>query len=161
MLSTGLLPVYVSQKMLGQTGDFIMFVFTLVCVVTTAAAQVLAVSSIIIYDIYQVCSVSVTPARYAQCLSHLPGMLSVCHTCQVCSVSVTPARYAQCLSHLPGMLSVCHTCQVYLVSVTPARYAQCLSHLPGMLSVCHTCQVCSVCVTSTRYIQCLSHLPYQ
>lgn len=49
----GLLPVYVSQKMLGQTGDFIMFVFTLVCVVTTAAAQVLAVSSIIIYDIYQ------------------------------------------------------------------------------------------------------------
>ena len=53
-LFPGLLPVYVSQQLLGQTGDFIMFVLTLVCVVTTASAQVLAVSSIIIYDIYQV-----------------------------------------------------------------------------------------------------------
>ena len=54
MLVAGLLPVYVSQNLMGQTGDFIMFVLTLVCVVTTAAAQVLAVSSIIVYDIYQV-----------------------------------------------------------------------------------------------------------
>ena len=42
-----------SQRIHKETGDFLFFVMILVCVVTTASAEVLASSSIIIYDIYQ------------------------------------------------------------------------------------------------------------
>ena len=43
----------VSQKILGKTGDWLMFTFSMVAVVTAASGEVLSVSSIIIYDIYQ------------------------------------------------------------------------------------------------------------
>ena len=50
---TGLIPVYTSQQLLGNTGDFLMFTFTMVAVMTSASGEVLAAASIIVYDIYQ------------------------------------------------------------------------------------------------------------
>ena len=50
---TGLIPVVTSQKLLGDTGDFVMFTFVMVAVVTTVSGEVLSVASILLYDIYQ------------------------------------------------------------------------------------------------------------
>ena len=49
----GFLPVVVSQRLLQNTGDFMMFAMTMAVTITTAASQVLAASSIVVYDIYQ------------------------------------------------------------------------------------------------------------
>ena len=45
--------MYVSQALMGNTGSFLILVLVLVAVITTAASEVLSISSIIIYDIYQ------------------------------------------------------------------------------------------------------------
>jgi Na+/proline symporter len=52
-LFAGLLPIVTSQRLMGKTGDWLMFVFMLVAVVTTVSGEVLSASSIVIYDIYQ------------------------------------------------------------------------------------------------------------
>ncbi|KAK2148053.1 hypothetical protein LSH36_519g04111 [Paralvinella palmiformis] len=49
----GLLPIYITSRLLPKFGDYLTLCLTAVIVVTTAASQVLSVSSIIIYDIYQ------------------------------------------------------------------------------------------------------------
>ena len=41
-----------SQKLLGDTGDFVMYTFVMVAVVTTVSGEVLAMASILLYDVY-------------------------------------------------------------------------------------------------------------
>ena len=50
--SAGLIPVVTSQKLLGDTGDFVMYTFVMVAVVTTVSGEVLAMASILLYDVY-------------------------------------------------------------------------------------------------------------
>lgn len=49
----GYLPLYITNRLLPNIGDYLSLCLTTVIVVTTASSQVLSVSSIIIYDIYQ------------------------------------------------------------------------------------------------------------
>lgn len=48
-----MLPAIISNRLMDKAGDFLFFTMTMVAVIITAANEVLAVSSIIIYDIYQ------------------------------------------------------------------------------------------------------------
>ncbi|ELT93697.1 hypothetical protein CAPTEDRAFT_226021 [Capitella teleta] len=52
-LSFGYMPAYVTQKLWDKAGDFMMFMLTLAASVMAACSEVLAISSIIMYDIYQ------------------------------------------------------------------------------------------------------------
>ena len=52
----------VAQKLMGNTGDFLMYVVMMVSAITTLAGEVLATSSIVVYDIYQT---YITPFRFA------------------------------------------------------------------------------------------------
>ena len=49
----GMAPMYVAQTLMGTTGTFLMLAVVLASTVSTASAQVLSTSSLIIYDIYQ------------------------------------------------------------------------------------------------------------
>lgn len=49
----GLVPVVVAQKLLGRTGEFIIIIMILMAVTSTGSAEVMAVSSILVYDVYQ------------------------------------------------------------------------------------------------------------
>ena len=62
----GYLPAIVSQQMLGRIGDYMMFVLTLVVVITSVSSGILSISSVIIYDIYQR---YISPFQFDQSLS--------------------------------------------------------------------------------------------
>ena len=53
-LASGLAAPLVAQKLLGTTGEYAMLFLILMAVMSTGSAEVIAVASIIIYDIYQV-----------------------------------------------------------------------------------------------------------
>jgi Na+/proline symporter len=48
----------VAQKLLGATGEYSMLFLILMAVMSTGSAEVIAVASLIIYDIYQVVTIS-------------------------------------------------------------------------------------------------------
>lgn len=49
----GVLPVLVSQQLLGRFGDFMMYALTLAVVLGCVSSEILSISSIIVYDIFQ------------------------------------------------------------------------------------------------------------
>ena len=53
-VSSGLAAPLVAQKLLGTTGEYAILFLILMAVMSTGSAEVIAVASIIIYDIYQV-----------------------------------------------------------------------------------------------------------
>ena len=53
-IGKGLAAPLVAQKLLGTTGEYAMLFLILMAVMSTGSAEVIAVASIIIYDIYQV-----------------------------------------------------------------------------------------------------------
>ena len=53
-VSSGLAAPLVAQKLLGSTGEYAILFLILMAVMSTGSAEVIAVASIIIYDIYQV-----------------------------------------------------------------------------------------------------------
>ena len=53
-ISKGLAAPLVAQKLLGETGEYAMLFLILMAVMSTGSAEVIAVASIIIYDVYQV-----------------------------------------------------------------------------------------------------------
>ena len=53
-VSSGLAAPLVAQKLLGTTGEYAMLFLILMAVMSPGSAEVIAVASIIIYDIYQV-----------------------------------------------------------------------------------------------------------
>jgi len=52
-ISKGLAAPLVAQKLLGETGEYAMLFLILMAVMSTGSAEVIAVASIIIYDVYQ------------------------------------------------------------------------------------------------------------
>merc|ERR1719273_1316132 len=52
-IATGLTVPLVAQKMLGTTGQYAVLFLILMAVMSTGSAEVIAVASILIYDIYQ------------------------------------------------------------------------------------------------------------
>jgi Na+/proline symporter len=53
-LFLGLAAPLVAQKLLGTTGEYVIIFLILMAIMSTGSAEVIAVASIIIYDIYQV-----------------------------------------------------------------------------------------------------------
>ena len=53
MIFPGYVPVFMSNELVGQTGDFMMYSLTLAVVITSCSSEILSISSIIVYDIYQ------------------------------------------------------------------------------------------------------------
>ena len=51
--SPGLVPPVVAQKLMGDSGDILILVMILMAVTSTGSAEVVAVTSILVYDIYQ------------------------------------------------------------------------------------------------------------
>ena len=49
----GLVAPLVAQKLMGQTGEILMLLLLLMAVTSTGSAEVIAVTSILVYDIYQ------------------------------------------------------------------------------------------------------------
>ncbi|KAK3105218.1 hypothetical protein FSP39_020002 [Pinctada imbricata] len=49
----GLVPVVVSQRLLGRSGEFLIITMVLMAVTSTGSAEVMAVTSILVYDVYQ------------------------------------------------------------------------------------------------------------
>ena len=52
-VSKGLAAPLVAQKLLGTTGEYAMLFLILMAVMSTGSAEVIAVASIVIYDVYQ------------------------------------------------------------------------------------------------------------
>ena len=52
-VSAGLAAPLVAQKLLGTTGEYAMLFLILMAVMSTGSAEVIAVASILIYDVYQ------------------------------------------------------------------------------------------------------------
>lgn len=68
-VSSGLAAPLVAQKLLGTTGEYAMLFLILMAVMSTGSAEVIAVASIIIYDIYQAYIVPFRPNLIrGQCL---------------------------------------------------------------------------------------------
>ena len=53
-INAGLTAPLVAQKLLGSTGEYAVLFLILMAIMSTGSAEVIAVASIIIYDIYQV-----------------------------------------------------------------------------------------------------------
>ena len=53
-IAAGLTAPLVAQKLLGSTGEYAVLFLILMAIMSTGSAEVIAVASIIIYDIYQV-----------------------------------------------------------------------------------------------------------
>lgn len=49
----GFIPIVAAQQIAATTGSFLMYAFLMIAVVTTLSNEILAISSIIVYDIYQ------------------------------------------------------------------------------------------------------------
>merc|ERR1712115_92431 len=52
-VAKGLAAPLVAQKLLGSTGEYAMLFLILMAVMSTGSAEVIAVASIVIYDVYQ------------------------------------------------------------------------------------------------------------
>ncbi|XP_048764480.2 uncharacterized protein LOC125672302 [Ostrea edulis] len=53
-IDAGLVPAVVAQKLLGRTGEFLITIMILMAVTSTGSSEVMAVSSILVYDVYQI-----------------------------------------------------------------------------------------------------------
>ena len=53
ILFTGLVAPAVAQRLMGKTGEFLILIMMLMAVTSTGSAEVIAVTSILIYDVYQ------------------------------------------------------------------------------------------------------------
>ena len=53
-MAQGLAAPLVAQKLLGTTGEYAILFLILMAVMSTGSAEVIAVASIVIYDVYQV-----------------------------------------------------------------------------------------------------------
>lgn len=51
---TGLVPPAVAQNLMGKTGETLMVLMILMAVTSTGSAEVMAITSIIVYDVYQI-----------------------------------------------------------------------------------------------------------
>ena len=69
-VASGLAAPLVAQKLLGTTGEYAMLFLILMAVMSTGSAEVIAVASIIIYDIYQV--------RFHEIFQDLTRFFNVC-----------------------------------------------------------------------------------
>ena len=49
----GLVPPIVAQRLMGNTGEILILIMILMAVTSTGSAEVIAVTSILVYDIYQ------------------------------------------------------------------------------------------------------------
>lgn len=68
-VSSGLAAPLVAQKLLGTTGEYAILFLILMAVMSTGSAEVIAVASIIIYDIYQAYIVPFRPdLKHGQCI---------------------------------------------------------------------------------------------
>ncbi len=52
--NAGLVAPLVAQKLMGQTGEILIVLLILMAVTSTGSAEVIAVTSILVYDIYQI-----------------------------------------------------------------------------------------------------------
>ena len=52
-LCLGLVPPIVVQSLMGKTGEFLMIVIILMAVTSTGSAEIMAVTSILVYDVYR------------------------------------------------------------------------------------------------------------
>ena len=50
----GLVPALIAQKLLGRSGEFLICVMILMAITSTGSAEVMAVVSILVYDVYQI-----------------------------------------------------------------------------------------------------------
>ncbi|CAH1774641.1 unnamed protein product [Owenia fusiformis] len=53
-VNEGLVPVIVAQRLFGKLGEFLIIVIIIFAVISTGSAEVIAVASILVYDIYQI-----------------------------------------------------------------------------------------------------------
>ena len=67
----GLVSPLVAQKLMGKTGEILMLLLLLMAVTSTGSAEVIAVTSILVYDIYQL-YLKVSRARNRCYLSSVP-----------------------------------------------------------------------------------------
>ena len=67
----GLVAPLVAQKLMGKTGEILMLLLLLMAVTSTGSAEVIAVTSILVYDIYQL-YLKVSHARNNSSLSSVP-----------------------------------------------------------------------------------------
>ena len=49
----GLVAPVVAQKLMGQSGEILILILILMAVISTGSAEVIAVTSILVYDVYQ------------------------------------------------------------------------------------------------------------
>merc|ERR1712123_486082 len=52
-INKGLAAPLVAQRLLGSTGEYAMIILVLMAVMSTGSAEVIAVASLVIYDVYQ------------------------------------------------------------------------------------------------------------
>lgn len=50
---SGLVPPFVAQRLLGTTGEYVILLLIVMAVMSTGSAEIIAVASLIIYDIYK------------------------------------------------------------------------------------------------------------
>ena len=50
---TGLVAPLVAQRLMGKTGELIVIILLLMAVTSTGASEIIAVTSILVYDVYQ------------------------------------------------------------------------------------------------------------
>ena len=95
--AAGLVPPIVAQKLLGTTGEFAILFLILMAVMSTGSAEVIAVASVIIYDIYQT---YIKPFRP----DLKPGFCIICNKSTVADSGKEPCS---CIA-----VSKCHGCKV-------------------------------------------------
>ena len=61
LIIQGLAAPLVAQKLLGTTGEYAILFLILMAVMSTGSAEVIAVASIVIYDVYQVRIIDILP----------------------------------------------------------------------------------------------------
>lgn len=69
----GVLPVLVSQQLMGRIGDFMMYALTLAVVLGCVSSEILSISSIIVYDIFQT---YILPFNFCGGVQQPPGVSS-------------------------------------------------------------------------------------
>merc|ERR1712123_170483 len=90
-INKGLAAPLVAQRLLGSTGEYAMIILVLMAVMSTGSAEVIAVASLVIYDVYQayICPFrsDLKPGLCILCMKSVkpkPGSDERC-TCQTCA----------------------------------------------------------------------------
>lgn len=64
-----------AQKLLGSTGEYVIIFLILMAIMSTGSAEIIALASIVIYDLYQV-SIHKTESQYEVDSFHVEHILS-------------------------------------------------------------------------------------